>query len=1011
MINFSTARIDDGATAPISLACGCGTCSGASGDWLGPVELPGPDTADVDPTDDGDGTVTVGGSYEGAVNTEGDTDIISVELEAGETYLISLRGTGPDALLDPFLQVSDPNGAALGTDDDGGTYINSLMTITATVAGTYEITAGALPATGGIGTYTVDVRQMGDDVVPDDLSSNVTLTLNANTFGFIEDFGEFDVYKIEMVAGRLYSFEVAGGADYNTHYLAVPPNELDTILTLFDADGNQVALNDDINFSSIPGDGDISSALGFTPETSGTYYLRVEAYESNAGGGTGGYALTAEEVDINGLDPLDAIDWRGHDQGVLQPERTNTTPTSDITVYFVPASDPNLYDGEKSLGWTEYEIQQAMAALETWADICDVTFTQVDGPENATFKLVTVVSDSYLGRMYPPDPDFSGANAGMGFFAINWPSWDRTGDTGALEQGADGWFTMIHEFGHGLGLAHPHDEGGGSEIMAGVTGPFDSYGVFDLNQGIYTTMSYNVGWHKHPDSKDGTPDGATTWGMNGTGGAFDIAVLQQKYGANPTQNAGDTVYVLPQANEEGTFYVAIWDVSGIDTIVHNGSVAAQIDLTAATLDYSPTGAGVVSFVSGIFGGFTIANGALIENATGGSGADLLIGNAAANVLDGRGGADRMIGGAGNDTYVVNGAGDLIVETETGGIDRVKSSISFSLAGRNVENLVLTGTAAINGTGNDGVNIIIGNSAANIIDGGGGADTMSGADGNDVYIVDNEGDQVVELADGGVDLVKASVSFTLADNVNNLTLTGSAANATGNDQANVLTGNDADNLLNGRGGADTMKGVKGDDIYLVDNPADRVIEASAGGTDTVRSSISYTLGENANNLVLQGTSAIAGTGNEAANILAGNGAGNWLNGSGGNDRIFGGGGNDRILGGQGMDRLQGDGGADIFLFNTAPRSINVDDILDFSPTDDSIHLDRSVFASISSNGTLNPAAFHTGTSAQDANDRIIYDPATGKIFYDPDGIGGSAQILFATVDAGLVLTHADFIGVA
>jgi len=988
----------DGASTSTAFACGCALCSDASAQWLAPVEELEPETADVSPIDDGDGSVTVGGSYEGAVNTEGDTDIITVELEAGETYMISLRGTGPDALLDPFLQVSDPNAVAVGTDDDGGTYINSLMTITATVSGTYEITAGALPATGGIGTYTVDVRQMGDDSVPDDLTSNVTLTLNANTFGFIEEFGEFDVYKIEMVAGSLYSFEVAGGADYNTHYLAVPPGELDTILTLFDAEGNQVALNDDINFSPVPGEGDISSALGFTPTESGTYYLRVEAYESNAGGGTGGYALTAEEAVIGNLDPLDAIDWGGVD---------NKTPSNNITVYFVPETDPDLYDGVKSLGWTPYEIQQSMAALETWADVANVTFTQVFTPEEATFKLLTSVSESFLGYFWPPGE----TNAGVGVFAINWPSWDRTGDTGALEQGADGWFTLIHEFGHGLGLAHPHDEGGGSDIMAGVTSPFDSYGVFDLNQGIYTTMSYNVGWHKHPDSKDGTPDGATTWGMNGTGGAFDIAKLQQKYGANPTQNAGDTIYVLPDTNEEGTFYLAIWDVNGIDTIVHNGSASAQIDLTAATLDYSPTGAGVVSFVDGIFGGFTIANDVVIENATGGSGDDILIGNAAANVLDGRGGADKMIGGAGNDTYVVNSAGDLITENVDGGTDRVKSSISFSLVGRNIENLVLTGTAAINGTGNGGVNVIIGNSAANLIDGGGDADTMSGGDGDDVYIVDNDGDQVIEMADGGVDLIMSSVSFTLADNVNNLTLTGSAANATGNGQANVLTGNDVTNLLNGRGGADTMKGGKGDDIYHVDNAADKVIELSAAGTDTVRTSITYKLADNANNLVLIGSSAIAGTGNEGANILAGNGASNRLSGAGGNDRIFGGGGDDRIFGGLGMDKLQGDAGGDIFLFDTAPRSNNVDDILDFSVADDSIHLDRSVFRGIAANGTLNAAAFHAGTSAHDASDRIIYDAATGKIFYDPDGIGGSAQILFATVDPGLVLTNADFVGVA
>ncbi|MDQ4086490.1 MAG: pre-peptidase C-terminal domain-containing protein, partial [Pseudomonadota bacterium] len=492
----STLRAGDG-TSKAPFLCGCETCVGASSDWLQASNLIPAPTAAVDPNDDGDGSVTVGGSYEGAVNAEGDTDVISVNLVAGETYMISLRGTGPDALLDPFLQVADPNGVPLGTDDDGGTYINSLMTITATVSGTYKITAGALPATGGVGTYTVDVREMGEDVIDDDLTSNDTLTLNANTFGFIEEMGEFDVYKVTLVAGNLYTFEVAGGADYNTSYLAVPPGELDTKLTLFDADGNEVAFNDDINFSPVPGEGDLSSKIGYMPTVSGTYYLRVEAYDSNTGGGTGGYALTASEAQIAGLDPLDAIDWKGE-----LGERENKTPSNNITVYFVPESDPTLYDGEKSLGWTEYEIEQAMEALQTFAEFANVTFTRVDSPEGATFKLLTVVSDSYLGRMYPPN---EGENSGTGFFAINWPSWDRGSPqgepvTGSLEKGSDGWFTLIHEFGHGLGLAHPHDNGGNSEIMAGVTSPFDSYGVFDLNQGVYTTMSYNPGWETHPDS-------------------------------------------------------------------------------------------------------------------------------------------------------------------------------------------------------------------------------------------------------------------------------------------------------------------------------------------------------------------------------------------------------------------------------------------------------------------------------------------------------------------------------
>ncbi|HWT13086.1 MAG TPA: pre-peptidase C-terminal domain-containing protein [Allosphingosinicella sp.] len=1002
MISTASAlRADGGSTAPVQFRCGCGICADASVDWLAPVALV-PSTTAISPTDDGDGSVTVGGSYQGAVNTEGDTDIISVVLQAGETYMISLRGTGPEALLDPFLQVSDPNNAPLGTDDDGGTYINSLMTITATVAGTYKITAGALPATGGVGTYTVDVRQMGEDVIDDNFQTNDTLAMNANTFGFIEEYGEFDVYKVTLNSGSLYTFEVAGGADYNTNYLAVPPGELDTKLTLFDANGNEVAFNDDISFSAVPGEGDISSKIGYMPTASGTYFLRVEAYESNAGGGVGGYALTAQQDVITNLDPLDAIDWKEN-----LGERQNKWPTNEIKVYFAQATDPTIYsnplDGEppeKSLGWTDYEIEQAMEALRSFSDYANLTFTQVDTAEEATFKLVTVTSESYLGRMYPPN---SSEHEGTGFFAINWPSWDRgtpTGQpiTGALEQGADGWFTLIHEFGHGLGLAHPHDNGGNSEIMAGVVSPFDSFGVFDLNQGVYTTMSYNPGWHTHPDYAD---FGGTTYGMNGTAGALDIGVLQAKYGVNPTQGAGNTTYVLPDENAEGTFYKLIWDLNGVDTIAHNGSGSARIDLTAATLDYSPTGGGVVSFVDGIYGGFTIAKGVVIENAFGGRDGDILIGNAANNFLDGGGGLDKMIGGTGNDTYGVNSTRDLITENEGGGTDRVRSSVNYTL-GQHLENLVLIGTA-ISGTGNALVNDIIGNSKDNVLDGKGGADTMRGGGGNDTYFVDNVGDQVIELSDGGTDLVWSTVTFTLADNVNHLTLLGSSAiDGHGNVQANILTGNAAANLLNGRGDADTMRGGKGDDIYVVDNVGDQAIEIGGGGDDLVQSSVTYRLGDGLNDLTLTGSNAISGTGNSLSNQITGNGAANYLNGVGGNDVLNGGLGNDRLNGGTGLDR---------FLFDTPlDAASNVDAILDFSVADDTIYLDRTIFTGIADNGVLSAAAFRVGASAADASDRIVFDTSTQRIYYDVDGLGGAAQVLFATVSGGVVLTNADFVAV-
>jgi Ca2+-binding RTX toxin-like protein len=291
------------------------------------------------------------------------------------------------------------------------------------------------------------------------------------------------------------------------------------------------------------------------------------------------------------------------------------------------------------------------------------------------------------------------------------------------------------------------------------------------------------------------------------------------------------------------------------------------------------------------------------NGTGNALANVLKGNAGANALyagggndrlDGGAGADTLTGGAGNDTYVVDNAGDQAVEVAGGGIDAVQSSVSFQLQSE-FEKLTLTGNAAINGTGNALANTITGNSAANVLGGGAGADTLTGGSGNDTYVVDNAGDIAREVAGGGVDLVRSSVSFTLQAELENLTLTGSSAiNATGNSLANILTGNAADNVLGGGAGADTMTGGAGNDTYVVDNAGDKVVEAASGGTDLVRSSVSFQLLADMENLTLTGAAAINGTGNALANVITGNSAANVLGGGDGADTLTGGGGDDTYV---------------------------------------------------------------------------------------------------------------------
>jgi serralysin len=146
----------------------------------------------------------------------------------------------------------------------------------------------------------------------------------------------------------------------------------------------------------------------------------------------------------------------------------------------------------------------------------------------------------------------------------------------------------------------------------------------------------------------------------------------------------------------------------------------------------------------------------------------------------------------------------------------------------------------------------------------------------------------------------------------------------------------------------------------------------------------------------------------ANSITGNSAANTPRGYGGGDSIKGGTGDDRIFGGTGNDSLRGEGGTDRFYFDTRLNAAtNVDHLVNFTPADDWIILDLDVFEGIGRLGVLHASAFRLGTSAQDPSDRILYDPATGKIRYDEDGVGGVAAILFATVPDGTPVTYADF----
>jgi len=398
------------------------------------------------------------------------------------------------------------------------------------------------------------------------------------------------------------------------------------------------------------------------------------------------------------------------------------------------------------------------------------------------------------------------------------------------------------------------------------------------NEGTDTVQS-SVTWTLGTNLENLTLTGTSA--INGTGNSLNNVltgntgnnVLDGSTGTDTLAGgAGDDTYVIDNAGD-----VVMENLNeGIDTVQSGVTYTLAANVENLTLT-----------------GTTAING------TGNTLDNVLIGNSAANTLT---------GGAGNDTYVVS-SGDTVVEAASAGTDTVQSDVTQTLAA-NVENLVLTGTSAINGTGNTLTNVLTGNSANNVLDGGTGADALAGGVGDDTYVVDNTGDVVTENANEGTDTVQSSVTMTLAANVENLTLTGATAiNGTGNALDNVLTGNSAINTLTGGAGNDTLKGGAGadtlvggtgNDTYVVEVAGDIVTELTNEGTDTVQSSLTYTLGSNVENLTLTGATAINGTGNTLDNVLIGNSANNTLTGGGGNDTLDGGTGNDTMNGGTGND---------------------------------------------------------------------------------------------------------------
>lgn len=650
------------------------------------------------------------------------------------------------------------------------------------------------------------------DLIPADASTTASLTVDGeHVISTIDTVGDEDYFSVQLVEGQTYDismFLVAGGPS------GVPL--ADAYIELYDSAGELVVTADGGGPNTPSG---LDAILTYTAQSSGTYYVNARAWDNAAANGTtgdfvGDYEVFATTVDTSAPgayvpfyspdSPLHSIDWG------TQFSRTSRNPDGDngarsdngvpnggtpiinsdygivgknvITYYFAETGDVFVSENPTSPGLTENIVAQGMQdwekaafekAFDIYESVADIQYVQVFNRNEADIKIITYegtpgVGASLLGRMSPPGEQ----NAGQMEINSGDVRWTEEG----VSQGGFYFPTLLHELGHGHGMAHPHDNGGRSGVMRGAEPSEDpvegaiggQYGDFGLSQQVFTIMSYNDGWNEGLES-GGAPEGhgrprsggitgteVDHYGWVGTLSALDIAVLQDKYGVNEETATGDDVYVISDVNEAGAFYSTLWDGGGHDEIRYSGERDAVIDLRAATLEYEEGGGGRMSYALGAWTGFTIANGVTIEDAEAGDGDDVLIGNDAANRLVGGFGDDMLAGGAGRDTL-------------DGGHGQDAADYSRAAAGVRVN--TRTGQASSDGDRSADVLIsiedVIGSAFNDFLAGDFGVNTLNGGEGDDNLIALNGDDTLIggggdDAMNGGAGIDVVEVSGARSD---------------------------------------------------------------------------------------------------------------------------------------------------------------------------------------------------------------------------------------------------------
>lgn len=681
----------------------------------------------------------------------------------------------------------------------------------------------------------VVVAQSEEEDIAGSNATTAVITVNGDAISStIGVAGDQDWFRVTLVAGESYVFSLTGSGGAPL---------ADPFLRLNASYGGLLSVDDD-------GGAGTNAMMQYTATYSGTYYISAGAFGDDIGDYTLSVTTGAPQ------DPVGTLDLGF------------TFATTTIEVYFATSGQQFGPLAAASASWSTSQINAAMSALATISNVANVTFVRTTNSANAEFILaLTPLGAGVLGEAWPTPTRAHIA------FSPTAPGWSTEG----LQPGGLGYSVIIHEALHGLGLDHPHLDGGDNQVMQGVTAIFDDVGDFLLNQGVFTIMSYNDGWLTGPDGVTPSYD----YGFSAGPMALDIAMLQRLYGANTTYNSTNTVYALPLSSTDAA-YRTIWDTGGVDTISFAEFGASTINLNAATLLNEEGGGGFVSYATGVFGGFTIAHGVVIENAIGGTHNDRIIGNDVANVLTGGSGNDWITGGGGNDT-MLGGNGDDRFDVAAG--DSVDGGlqtdfIDFDLSDQTVD-LIIDPAAAASGAGWSIAGGVIRNVERFQLHTGSGNDTLllSAVVTGQSWWWGGEGVDGI-VADFALDTAGVTVNLSMAAGIEVfevewLTATGGSGDDAfrGGALVDSLTGNAGNDSLHGMGGADTIYGGVGDDRISGGDGADELW--GGDGADVIE-------GEGGN--VIPGQAGPDVMRGEAGDDVLYLGAFDWADGGDGRDRF-------------------------------------------------------------------------------------------------------------------------------